>query len=611
MPAVFRIVGWILLSVALLLLLLAAVLHLFNWNLVKDEIAAALSERMGMTVEIAGDLDVDVGRFTHVRADDIRLYNAAAPRERLLAADRFRLGVDIGALWTGRLVLTEIVIVEPRVLIVRDARGELNWPLPPADETEAPEALPIMRRARIEGGAVIYRDAALDEPVEMSIERIQGEADRNGTLTASGAVQIKSHKVQLQVQAQRTQDGEDWRMDAALTAADARLSIVGTVGEPDLAIDLRVPDPRQLGLPPLDDVSPIHVTGRVLRDQGHWWFDKLELVAGKYRLDGQVRLDAAQDRPMIYATLYMNKLRWPDVEEVEREEVIPPIPIETTPLRQMNLRANLRIGEVTNSPIPMSDVRLSVNLRDGRLAIDPVSARVAQGQVQGSLALDARQPAATAIVRLSLEGLRQPPLIPEDAVSGAISGRIDLRGRGNTLEELAGALDGQVLFVIRQGAIPRAWVAAIALDVADYLFAGDPEADRTPIRCGFIAFTVENGVLRAQPVVVDTEDFVMILDGTIGLGAEKLDLALAAYPKEFSPLAFRGPIELSGPLTEPSVDLPIGEIAGRGAAALALGALAAPLAGLIPLMQPGIAEDQNCRELLAGALPKPPAPGGK
>jgi AsmA family protein len=63
-----------------------------------------------------------------------------------------------------------------------------------------------------------------------------------------------------------------------------------------------------------------------------------------------------------------------------------------------------------------------------------------------------------------------------------------------------------------------------------------------------------------------------------------------------------------GSLKQPDVDIDKGVIAMRAGGALALGAIAAPVAALAPLISAGGEGDNQCAALLAAAREKPKAP---
>ncbi len=131
-----------LLALGLMLGLFVVVL-LFDWNWLRSPLAAYLSARLGREVTLQGNLEVGLSRQLFLQADEVVLANAAwAGAEPMAQAARVALRVDLGALWSRRLVLSEIVLVSPRLLLERNARGEGNWVIrEPSGEAKAPPAL--------------------------------------------------------------------------------------------------------------------------------------------------------------------------------------------------------------------------------------------------------------------------------------------------------------------------------------------------------------------------------------------------------------------------------------------------------------------------------------
>src|SRR5690554_5929133 len=70
---------WLLGGVLVLPLLVVgaalAVPAVFGWAWLKDPLTTRLGDRLGFTVAIDGDLDIDLGRITRVSAAGIRLGN--------------------------------------------------------------------------------------------------------------------------------------------------------------------------------------------------------------------------------------------------------------------------------------------------------------------------------------------------------------------------------------------------------------------------------------------------------------------------------------------------------------------------------------------------------
>lgn len=619
MSTALRVFLWAVISLVVVVLLAVAALRVFDWNVLKDEISARLSDRLGQEVAIRGDLDVDIGLDAiRAQARDIRIEDTLPRSGPLLTIERLRLGLALRPLLGGEVVFDRITVVRPQVTLVRTEAGEVNWDLEALRAEEpraAPPALPAVRQLEIEDARVIYRDEARDETLRASIAEAQARVSREGTLRATGTGEIESRELRFGVRADAVEDG-NWRLRAQTQVADASLSVTGTLLEPDLNVDLRVPQPAQLGflpVPGLAEIEDIRLTTRLTRDAGQWWLDGLELALGERKLNGDVRADLEQAPPMIYATLYLNELAVPEPEIEAPEELIPPVEVPTAPLELVNLRADLEIGRISNVPLSIQDVNLLVQLYGGRLTVRPLSASLGSGSLEGGMVYDAARAFPELTARLTLRGFELAPAIPgeENPVTGTVHGHVDLHSRGENLEELAANLNGQLLFVMTGGSVTATWVEALDIDVAEWLAAAaQPGTVKTSIRCALVAFEVENGELIPRPVVVDTEDSVITLDGGIDLGTEDLELTLNAFPKDPSVLAAQGPIRVEGSLVDPSIDVLTEEVAGRAAAALALGALAGPFAALIPLIEPGLAEDQNCRQLL-GDEPRAPPSAGK
>ena len=83
--------------------------------------------------------------------------------------------------------------------------------------------------------------------------------------------------------------------------------------------------------------------------------------------------------------------------------------------------------------------------------------------------------------------------------------------------------------------------------------------------------------------VIDTKDTTMLVDGDLSLATETLDLRMTAHPHDFSPLALRTPVKVSGTFTDPHIRPEAKPLVMRAGAAAAL-SLASPLAALLALL---------------------------
>jgi hypothetical protein len=121
-------------------------------------------------------------------------------------------------------------------------------------------------------------------------------------------------------------------------------------------------------------------------------------------------------------------------------------------------------------------------------------------------------------------------------------------------------------------------------------------------------FAVTNGLMKTRTFVIDTEDATILVDGTINLAKEELNLTINPESKGIRIISLRAPLYVRGTFKKPDVGVDKGVVALKAGAAVALGTVAAPLAALLALINPGPVQDSPCGQLLAQAQKKPVAP---
>ncbi|MGZ3240895.1 MAG: AsmA family protein, partial [Burkholderiaceae bacterium] len=134
--------------------------------------------------------------------------------------------------------------------------------------------------------------------------------------------------------------------------------------------------------------------------------------------------------------------------------------------------------------------------------------------------------------------------------------------------------------------------------------AGDK---RIKLNCMATDFGVTNGTMQTRSFIIDTDDAILDVSGTINLAQEQLDLTIKPKSKGLRVFSLRAPIYVRGNFKQPSVSIDKGVMAMRVGGAIALAALA-PIAVLIPLVNAGPQENRECAALLAVARTKPIAP---
>ena len=413
-------------------------------------------------------------------------------------------------------------------------------------------------------------------------------------------------------------------------------------------------DPLGVTLP---TTKPFSMLGRIRRQGTHWDTLVQRAQVGRSRLAGEFTFDAPRGaKPRLAGRLtgpllYLDDLgpaigvdsrpatqrQEDDAEKAQhaaRQEaqarsarapgarVLPDRKFDLPSLSAMNADVSVALDRLEPGGErlqPMSPLRARVILDNGVLRIEDILARWAQGQLQGKLLVDGRNPVAKWEAHLAGSGLvieqwlnlkrpaNRPPYL-----TGVLGARIDISGQGRSTAEFLASADGRALLHWTRGSISHLVVEAAGLDAAQalgVLIRGD---QALPVSCGAADLRVKDGRVTPEVLLVDTRDSTLWAEGSLSLADEKLALVARVEPKDFSPLALRSPLHVDGTLGDPKVSIEKAALVKRvGSAALLT--MLHPLAAILPLMDSGdddakaaIAACRSVADRAKKALPPPP-----
>jgi uncharacterized protein involved in outer membrane biogenesis len=153
---------------------------------------------------------------------------------------------------------------------------------------------------------------------------------------------------------------------------------------------------------------------------------------------------------------------------------------------------------------------------------------------------------------------------------------------------------------LQHGAVRSSLAELAGFDLRALGLMASGNKEDTAIRCGVASFDARDGKLTAQTLVIDTEPVLITGGGTIDLGSETLDLRFEGRPKR-PRLRVRAPLLVRGTLGHPSFSIEPKKPAAQAGGAIALGMLLTPVAAILAFVDPGLARDAACAELLAQA----------
>jgi hypothetical protein len=110
---------------------------------------------------------------------------------------------------------------------------------------------------------------------------------------------------------------------------------------------------------------------------------------------------------------------------------------------------------------------------------------------------------------------------------------------------------------------------------------------------------LDGGILKTRTLLVDTTEANVIGTGAIDLRKEQISYRITTDPKHFTIGATPAPIDIKGPLKKPAVGPDPVDLGKRVAAASVLGVLLTPLGALLPTIQLGLGDNNDCRTLVS------------
>ncbi|MEE8343048.1 MAG: AsmA family protein, partial [Gammaproteobacteria bacterium] len=175
-------------------------------------------------------------------------------------------------------------------------------------------------------------------------------------------------------------------------------------------------------------------------------------------------------------------------------------------LRNLNLTGTLSIGTLKAFGIRSSDVKMEVKARDGKLRLNPASAKMYDGAYRGDVAVDVSGPKPRLSMNESVSNVQVGPLLKDltgnDKLSGTANVKIKLSGVGNDLPALRRTLNGNSSFSFTDGAIKGVNIAQLIRVAQAKLQGKSLPKDQGPNQTDFSELsgtaTVTNGVVRNE-----------------------------------------------------------------------------------------------------------------
>jgi uncharacterized protein involved in outer membrane biogenesis len=278
--------------VGLLIVALLALPSLIDLNARKPEIVAIVKKVTGRELVLAGPISLSILPTPTVTLSGVKFFNVPGSKNpNMVEVKTVTVKPSLGALLTGNVEVSEVTLVEPKIVLEINAEGKPNWEFTPsvaeakpaAPKPDSPKPLSL-GRLTIEDGTLIFSDskAGLSVVAEKanfsaSVRSLDGPYSVAGSATINGA----PLKLDLSVGA-KAADGHS--VDLALEAG-GKLSLKGKLSELG-------PNARLTGIASSSSDNLIGFADTLIKMTGQPQPDLPPLLAGKFTFDGAI--DASQ-----------------------------------------------------------------------------------------------------------------------------------------------------------------------------------------------------------------------------------------------------------------------------------------------------------------------------
>ncbi len=567
-----------------------------------DDLTALLQREVktatGRDLVVAGPVDLQISLSPSIDLQDLRFANAPwGSRPEMVTLRRVELEVDLLALLGGDIVVNRLVLVEPDILIETDAEGNGNWEFgiasapsqgdAPAEGEGASGAggLPDIQDFAIRGGRIVIADGPADQaPLTITLTEASGRVPDGGgerSLTLVGGYNDSPFRVSGTFDSLRDiLSGAKSDLDLAFEAGGANGRITGAAGDlvgaaaAELAVSASGEDLSALSPlvgAALPAIGPYKLSGDVTVAGDSIAFSGLAAELGQSDVAGAGTLDLGGARPWLTADLASKTLDLADLQpgggtgaQTETEggpgdgRIFSDSPLGLEALSALDGKVTLSAAEARLSPrFFVNDLRLTAALENGRLLVEPLQARLAEGDLTGRASVDAGQSPARLALTLNSAAMDFGALLRKAEVSeqvgGALDAEVDLRSQGDSLRALAAGLDGHVQAVSQDGTIDNALLSFFSVGLSDITGPLFGTAERARLECMITRFDIAGGKAESRALVLDTGTFAIAGRGGVDLASERVSLAFDTETSEPSLASLAVPFKVIGPLEDPSI----------------------------------------------------------
>jgi uncharacterized protein involved in outer membrane biogenesis len=567
------------------------VLSFMDFGKYKGRIVEEAEQATGRKLIIAGTLRLVLFPAPALHVKDVSFANADwGSRPEMAKLGELSARIEMMPLiFGGNIRIARLALKDVDVLLETDGKGRGNWEfgaLASATPTKPPEttpkeagafALPSFDRVLLQNILVTYRDGRTRKTTTATLTELSTAGSLGGPMQVTAAATIQAMPVQVTATigalSTLTTRGQPYPVQAEIGVAGATVTLNGSANEPlaGRGLDFNfVADGKDLAavgalagasLP----AKPYHLAATLSGDADKTIALKgLQASLGASSFMGEASFALSGPRPKLVATLTAPLIDLtefpkakPSAKSADDDRVFSGDPLPLEGLRVADADVSLSIAALKTEKLTLQNLAAHVILDDRDLRVKPFGVDFAGSHIAGGTELSARRAPATLTLDLDGKQVDLGKILAQMSGDDLLEAKGDLavavRGAGDSVRAIMGSLDGKSSMVVGRGVIKSRYADLIGADLFREAFAWAQGKKDATLNCLVTRFDIEKGVATSRGMLMDTSDVSMLGEGTVNLGAERLDLELTPRPKETSLLNLAVPIDIGGTFKHPTV----------------------------------------------------------
>jgi uncharacterized protein involved in outer membrane biogenesis len=665
-----KIILWIVGILVAIPVIAIIILLTFDWNRAKPWLNAKVSDAIDRPFAIVGDLSVHWERpsdsiipgqrtwrdhipWPHLYANDVHVGNPAnMPKGDTASVRQFSFSLNPFPLLQHTINIPVLRFDGPRIDLLRTDATHYNWVFK-HDEKKSKWTLDLERLV-LSKGVIHIQDAITKADVTADVDTLANDPTYGIGFKLHGTyngAEVGGGGKTGAVLTLRDQDAP-FPVQADVHSGASRVAVEGTITRPAklAGLDLRL----KLGAPSMARLDPFtglvlpetpafstegHLTGSLGTEGSRWTYEKFKGKVGESDIAGSLSFQNRKPRGKLTGTITSHQLRFADLGPLigadsnasKQARGVAPVqpngkalPVEKFHTEKWKkLDADVRFSAdriVKTAQLPLNKLNTHLTMDNGVLRLKPLDFGLAGGTVNSTITLDGSGAAGKDAIKATLDAtahhIEVKQLFPQiqkiqQATAGDVYGQAKLTATGDSVGEMLAKSNGEVKGLVSQGVVSKLLLEEAGLNVGNVIITklfGDKQVQ---LNCLASDLDVVNGVAKTNTFVLDTEEAIVDINGTVNLSSEQMDLRVKPETKALRLFTLRTPFYVRGTFKKPDLQLDKKVLALKGGAAAALAIVAAPVAALIPLINTGPGKDSPCAALLAqaGAKPQAPPPG--